>query len=53
MGMVQDVYKREDGNVRSVCVKSKGGVYNRPITKLTLLLSKNEYESVDDNGMSS
>ena len=48
MGIVQDIYKGEDGKVRSVSVKSKSGTYDRPITKLTLVLSKAEYENSAD-----
>ena len=42
MGLVSDVYPGNDGLVRSVKVKTSTGVYNRPITKLSLLLSKDE-----------
>jgi hypothetical protein len=42
MGLVNEVYPGSDGLVRSVRVKTSTGVYDRPITKLTLLLSKDE-----------
>lgn len=44
MAIVEEVYPGTDKMVRSVKVKSKDGNYVRPITKLTLLLSKDEYE---------
>ena len=42
MGLVEKVYVGDDGRVRSVNVRTKSGTYDRPITKLTLLLSKEE-----------
>ena len=42
MGVVENVYKGDDNRVRSVRVKTQSGSYDRPITKLTLLLSKEE-----------
>ena len=44
MAIVEEVYPGTDKMVRSLKVKSKDGNYVRPITKLTLLLSKDEYE---------
>ena len=42
MGVVEKVYKGDDDRVRSVNVRTKSGSYDRPITKLTLLISKEE-----------
>ena len=42
MGKVSEVYPGTDGKVRSVQVKAETGLYVRPITKLSLLLSKEE-----------
>ncbi len=42
MGVVIEVYPGTDGSVRSVKVRTSTGVYDRPITKLCLLLSKEE-----------
>ena len=48
MGIVEEVYPGSDGLVRSVKVRTSSGTYDRPITKLTLLLSKKEqFESVE------
>ena len=44
MAIVIETYPGSDGNVRSVKIKSSTGTYDRPITKLCLLLSKTEYE---------
>ena len=40
MAVVLEVYMGSDGNVRSVKIKTRTGTYDRPITKLCLLLSK-------------
>ena len=45
MGKVVETSKGSDGNVRSVLIKTSTGSYARPITKLCLLLTKNEYEN--------
>ena len=42
MAVVENVYRGDDGLVRSVRVKSNSGSYDRPITKMCLLLSKEE-----------
>lgn len=42
MGIIEEVYPGTDGLVRSVKVRTLSGTYVRPITKLTLLLSKEE-----------
>ena len=44
MGIVDNVYPGNDGLVRSVKVRTKDGSYDRPVTKLTLLISKEEFE---------
>ena len=44
MAIVEQVYNGDDGLIRSVRVKTKSGSYDRPITKLSLLLSKEEQE---------
>ena len=44
MAMVTSVYPGKDGLVRSVQVKTGSGMYDRPVTKLCLLLAKNEME---------
>ena len=44
MGKVLKVYPDDDGRVRSVKVKTVNGQYDRPITRLTLLLARKEYE---------
>ena len=44
MAIVREIYPDDDGNVRSVKVKSSEGIYVRPITKLTLLITRKEYE---------
>ena len=44
MAIVEEVYPGTDNRIRSLKVKSSEGNYVRPITKLTLLLSKDEYE---------
>ena len=45
MGIVQEVYPGGDGDVRSAKIRTQSGTYDRPITKLCLLLSKAEYDS--------
>ena len=45
MGKIICVYPGKDNKVRSVQVKTKKGIYNRPITKICLLVSKSEYEN--------
>ncbi len=42
MGRVEEVYPGSDGLVRSVKVRTVTGIYDRPITKLVMLLSKEE-----------
>ena len=42
MGVVEKVYTRDDDRVRSISVRTKTGTYDRPITKVTLLVSKEE-----------
>ena len=42
MGMVTEVYPGTDGLVRSVKLRTATGEYDRPITKLSLLLSREE-----------
>ena len=44
MGKVIETFVGDDKRVRSVRIKTSGN-YDRPITKLSLLLSKQEYES--------
>ena len=44
MGLVEETYPDGAGNVRSVKLRSDGNRYVRPITKLTLLMSKKEME---------
>ena len=45
MGTINEVYPGVDGLVRSANVKTASGTYDRPITKLTLLLSRQEQMS--------
>ena len=45
MGRIIEVYPGKDGKVRSVKVKTSTGNYDRPITKLSLLLTRKEYET--------
>ena len=45
MAVVLEVYTGSDGNVRSVKIKTRTGTYDRPITKLCLLLSKQKCET--------
>ena len=47
MALVDQVYEGDDGLVRSVRVKTKLGLYDRPITKLCLLVSKEELNEAD------
>ena len=42
MGVIEKVYTGSDDLVRSVSVRTKTGTYDRPISKLTLLVSKEE-----------
>ena len=44
MALVEETFPDGDRNVRSVKIKSSEGSYVRPITKLTLLMSKEESE---------
>ena len=45
MGKVIEIYpSADDGKVRSVKVQTSNGEYKRPITKLTLLLARKEYD---------
>ena len=44
MAKVMNVYPGADGHVRSVNVKTMTGTYDKPITKLCLLLAKKEFE---------
>ena len=44
MAIVEEVFPDAAGYVRSAQLKTNSGSYKRPITKLTLLLSKNEME---------
>ena len=45
LAKVIDTYKGTDGNVRSVKIMTSTGTYDRPITKLSLLIAKEEYEN--------
>ena len=40
MARIVDVFPGKDGRVRVVTVKTKAGIYKRPITKLVLLHSQ-------------
>ena len=42
MGKIEDVYPGSDSLIRSVKVRTVDGLYNRPVTKLVMLLSKEE-----------
>ena len=44
MARVQEVFPGKDGYIRSAEIKSDDGSYIRPISKLVLLLSENEYQ---------
>ena len=44
MAVVKEVFPGPDGLVRSANVQTAKGNYDRPITKLTLLLSKAEID---------
>ena len=48
VGLVEKVYYGDDGRVRSVQVKTSSGLYDRPITKLCLLLSKEEQKGTSE-----
>ena len=43
--LVEETYPGPDGLVRSVKIRTTEGIYNRPITKLILLLSKEEMKN--------
>ena len=45
MGKIREAFPGTDGNIRSVRVETATSTYDRPITKLCLLLSKNEYDN--------
>ena len=47
MGIVENVYRGDDERVRSVRVRTAAGSYDRPITKLCLLLSKDEQKETE------
>ena len=42
MGIIENVFPGKDGLVRSVNVRTRTGTYDRPITKLCLLISREE-----------
>ena len=42
IGKIIEVFPGTDNKIRSVKVKTNSGTYDRPITKLSLLLSKEE-----------
>ena len=42
LGRVIEVHKGKDNLVRVVTVKTKSGIYKRPITKIVMLLSGND-----------
>ena len=46
MGKIIACYPGEDNKVRSVKIKMQKEIYDRPINKICLLLSKKEYDSV-------
>ena len=48
MAIVEDTYTGRDGLVRSVRIRSKNGLYDRTITKHSLLLSNKEIEESSD-----
>ena len=48
MGIITDTYPGKDNRIRSVKVKTSTGCYDRPITKLSLLLTKEEYENGEE-----
>ena len=52
MGKILKVYPGADGKVRSVNVKTTEGTYDRPITKVCLLLAKEEYENESEESSS-
>ena len=52
MGVITEIYPGKDEKVRSVKVRTSSGTYDRPITKLTLLLAKEEYENGEENDSS-
>ena len=46
MGKIIGTYPGKDEKVRSVQVQTKTGIYERPINKICILLSNNEYSGV-------
>ena len=44
MGRVVEVFTGEDGGIRSARVKTAGGVFHRPVTKICLLEDANDDE---------
>ena len=44
MGKIIETFPGTDGKIRSAKVETSVGSYDRPITKLCLLISKKEYE---------
>ena len=53
LGKVIKVYPGSDGKVRSVSVKTAESIYQRPITKLSMLISKEEYGNESEEILSS
>ena len=53
MGKILEVFPSLDGRIRSVRVRTSNGIYDRPITKLTLLMSRSEYENECEEAPSS
>ena len=51
MAIVNQVFPDSLGYVRSAEVKATSGLYKRPITKLTLLLSKDEINLSEVNSL--
>ena len=45
MGKIIETYSGTDGNIRSAKIKTSTGNYDRLITKMCLLLAKNEYNN--------
>ena len=47
MERVIEMFRGEDGGVRSACIKTAGGVFHRPVTKICLLEEvKNDEQSL-------
>ena len=46
LGQVIEVHKGKDNLVRVVTVKTKSGIYKRPITKIAMLLSDNDRPNI-------